>query len=65
MILDYATKGEKRAFESPASPRRRLDDSDRTEILLPAGTVLLVRAVTVGAPAGGMRTAWARVSPGE
>jgi hypothetical protein len=65
MILDYATTGEKRAFESPASPRRRLDDSDRTEILLPAGTVLLVREVTVGAPAGGMRTAWARVSPGE
>ena len=65
LILEYATKGETRLLDSPSSARRGLDNGDRTEILLPAGTVLRVRAVTIGAPAGDVRTAWARVSPGE
>ena len=60
-IDDYGTDGESK-FESPL-PEEPLTPNDRTGVVLPRDSRVIVRAAVRGTPTGKAQSVWARVAP--
>jgi hypothetical protein len=62
VIFDYGKSGEKNRLLSPTT-RKQLSPSDKTNLAVRPGTVVVVQDVQLSKPSGLSRILWARVTP--